>query len=79
MAHPPSTILIFMIGGEKTGPVSGPPPQVSEETTSAILGAAKSDPLGQHSGGQDGGDKGADKKIKSEKERTSPRNPEHHA
>jgi len=33
------------------------------------LGASKDDPMGQHEGGQDGGDKEAGKKIKSEKER----------
>ena len=64
-------LTITNIAGEKTGPVSGPPPQASEEATSAILAATKKDPLGQHAGGQDGGDKAADQKVKSEKERTA--------
>lgn len=64
----------YELAGEKTGPISGPPPQASEETTSAILEATKSDPIGQHAGGHDGGDKEAGKKAKSEKECTSPGN-----
>ena len=58
--------------GEKTGPVSGQPPQASSETTSALLGAQKTDPLGQHEGGQDGGDKEGGQKVKSEKEGADP-------
>ena len=58
--------------GEKTGPVSGQPPSASQETTAALLGASKDDPMGQHEGGQDRGDKDAPKKIKSEKERMYP-------
>ncbi|MCJ1393754.1 hypothetical protein MMC18_006630 [Xylographa bjoerkii] len=54
--------------GEKTGPVSGPPPPTSSETSAALLGAQKDDPLGQHAGGQDGEDQDEGKKIKSEKE-----------
>lgn len=38
----------------------------------ALLGAAKDDPIGQHEGGQDGEDKDAGKKVKSEKECTDP-------
>ena len=68
--------MLMNVAGEKTGPVSGPPPQASEETISAVLEAAKSDPLGQHIGGKDGGDKEAGKKVKSEKERTGPENPQ---
>lgn len=55
--------------GEKTGPTTGDPPQVPSETAAALLGTSKNDPLGQHIGGQDGGDKQAGKKVKSEKER----------
>ena len=43
--------------GIKTGPVTGPPPAASTETTAALLDAAKNDPIGQHEGGQDHGDK----------------------
>lgn len=58
--------------GVKTGPVTSQPPPVSSETTAALLGASTSDPLRQHEGGQDGGDKSEGKKIKSEKERMDP-------
>ena len=54
--------------GEKTGPISGQPPAPSSEATSALLKASQKDPMGQHEGGQDRGDKEAGKKIKSEKE-----------
>lgn len=54
--------------GEKTGPISGQPPPASSETTAALLGASKDDPMGQHEGGRDGGEKDASKKVKSEKE-----------
>lgn len=54
--------------GTKTGPTSGPPPSASAETKAAIAQANNADPLGQHSGGQDGGDENAEKKVKSEKE-----------
>jgi len=37
-----------------------------------LLGAAKDDPTGQHQGGNDGPDKEADKKVKSEKQRMTP-------
>ena len=59
----------MILAGEKTGPVSGQPPPASSETASAILGASRNDPMGQHEGGQGVGDKAAGKKIKSEKER----------
>lgn len=58
--------------GEKTGPISGQPPSVSSESAAELLGAAKEDPMGQHQGGHDGPDKEADKKVKSEKQRTDP-------
>ena len=54
--------------GLKTGPVSGQPPSASAETTAALLGASKVDPLGQHDGGKDQEDKEAGTKVKSEKE-----------
>ena len=60
------------IAGAKTGPVSGQPPSASQETTAALLGASRDDPMGQHEGGQDRGDKEAPQKIKTEKERTCP-------
>lgn len=62
----------LLSAGVKTGPISGQPPPTSSETTSALLAAAKDDPMGQHEGGQDGGDKDAEKKVKSEKDRTDP-------
>ncbi|KAL9129407.1 MAG: hypothetical protein Q9217_002138 [Psora testacea] len=54
--------------GIKTGPVSGQPPSASIETTAALLGASTEDPLGQHEGGQDQGDRAAGTKVKSAKE-----------
>ncbi|KAI4228106.1 MAG: hypothetical protein L6R36_001886 [Xanthoria steineri] len=55
--------------GVKTGPVTEQPPQASSETMSDLLGSSQKDPMGQHQGGQDGGDKDAEKKVKIEKER----------
>ncbi|KAI7692351.1 valyl-tRNA synthetase-like protein, partial [Hortaea werneckii] len=54
--------------GEKTGPVSGQPPQPSDETKSAILDSSNQDPKGVNAPGQDGGDKNGEKKEKSERE-----------
>ena len=54
--------------GLKTGPASGQPPPVSSDTSSALLGASKSDAIGQHEGGKDDGDKAAGSKVKSAKE-----------
>ena len=65
-------LTAFDLAGEKTGPISGQPPPTSSETTAALLGAAKDDPMGQHQGGHDGPDKEADTKVKSEKQRTDP-------
>lgn len=62
----------YQLAGAKTGPVTGPPPPTSSETTSEILGSAEKDPVGQHQGGKDGGDKNEQKKVKTEKERTEP-------
>lgn len=56
----------------KTGPVTEQPPQVSSEAVSDLLKSSEGDPMGQHQGGKDGGDKDADKKVKSEKERMDP-------
>ncbi|KAF2459781.1 valyl-tRNA synthetase-like protein [Lineolata rhizophorae] len=56
------------VAGEKTGPVSGQPPSLAEDSKSAILGASESDPTGQHAPGRDGGERNKEKKIKSEKE-----------
>ncbi|KAL9609510.1 MAG: hypothetical protein Q9167_005728 [Letrouitia subvulpina] len=58
----------YQLAGAKTGPVTGPPPPTSSEITSEILGSADKDPMGQHQGGKDGGDKNEQKKVKSEKE-----------
>ncbi len=58
-----SGIKCKLAAGIKTGPVTDPPPQASSETTSAILGASKDDPVGQHEGGQSGGEKRAQEKI----------------
>lgn len=61
--------------GDETGPVSGKPPPLSNETKAAVSEAAKSSPTGSHVPGQDAGSKvgtaGAgegEKKVKSEKE-----------
>ena len=54
--------------GVKTGPISGQPPPVSSDTITAISESSKQDALGQHEGGQDGGDKKAETKAKSAKD-----------
>ncbi|KAL8947813.1 MAG: hypothetical protein Q9222_005940 [Ikaeria aurantiellina] len=54
--------------GVKTGPVTEQPPQASTEAMSDLMGASKTDPMGQHQGGKDGGEKNAEQKVKSEKE-----------
>jgi len=56
--------------GEKTGPSTGMPPPISDEIKSALLRAAHEDATGQQDPGQDGGDKEAGKKVKTEKECT---------
>ncbi len=43
--------------------MTDPPPQASSETMAAILGASGDDPMGQHEGGQGGGEKKAQDKI----------------
>lgn len=64
--------LTELAAGTKTGPVTEQPPQASSDAVSDLLGASKDDPMGQHQGGKDGGDKDGDKKVKSEKERMDP-------
>lgn len=64
--------LMNLIAGVKTGPVTEQPPQASSDAVSDLLGASKDDPMGQHQGGNDGGEKDAEKKLKSEKERMDP-------
>ncbi|KAL8842527.1 MAG: hypothetical protein Q9170_000481 [Blastenia crenularia] len=54
--------------GVKTGPITEQPPQASSDAVSDLLGASKDDPMGQHQGGADGGDRAAGEKAKSEKE-----------
>ena len=63
---------LSLVAGVKTGPITEQPPQASSEAMSDLLGSSQKDPMGQHQGGRDGGDKNADKKVKSEKERTDP-------
>ncbi|KAK4629503.1 Valine--tRNA ligase, mitochondrial [Fulvia fulva] len=54
--------------GEPTGPATGHPPPVSNDTKSAILEAANGDAKGQPAPGKDGGDNNGEQKQKSEKE-----------
>ncbi|KAF2739349.1 hypothetical protein EJ04DRAFT_531980 [Polyplosphaeria fusca] len=54
--------------GEKTGPTTAPPPELSEDSKKAILEHSNADGTGQNAPGQDGGDKDAPKKVKTEKE-----------
>ncbi|KAL5320915.1 hypothetical protein ACEPPN_011725 [Leptodophora sp. 'Broadleaf-Isolate-01'] len=58
--------------GEETGPVSGKPLPVSDETKAALADATNSSPIGTHVAGQDAGSKvgtaEAGTKVKSEKE-----------
>ena len=54
--------------GEKTGPVTGQPPPLSDDTKAAVLEAANGDVSGQHAPGKDFGDKDGEKKEKSERE-----------
>lgn len=56
------------IPGEKTGPVSGQPPPVSQDTKAAVADAANSDATGANAPGKDGGDKQGEKKEKTERE-----------
>jgi valyl-tRNA synthetase len=68
---------LLSIVGEETGPVSGKPPALSNETKDAVKDAASSSPIGSHVPGQDAGSKvgtaqagEGEKKVKSEKECT---------
>ncbi|CAF9928093.1 MAG: hypothetical protein ALECFALPRED_003949 [Alectoria fallacina] len=56
-------------GGVNTGPATGAPPPTSSETTAALLGASKDDPMGQHEGGQDKQGEGALDELEKEKEK----------
>lgn len=63
--------------GEQTGPVTGKPPSVTNETKAALVEAAKTSAIGQHAPGKDAGSKAGtaeavngEKKVKSEKECT---------
>ena len=60
----------YCAAGEKTGPTSGQPPPISSEAKDAIMASSEQDVTGQSAPGRDGGEKGAAKKQKSEKERT---------
>ena len=61
-----SADILLLPVGEETGPVSGKPPALSNETKAAVKDAASSSPIGSHVPGEDG-----EKKVKSEKERTN--------
>ena len=63
--------------GMKTGPVTEPPPPVSQEIASDLISASEKDPKGLNAPGQDtvGETGGEPRKEKSEKERTKPQNP----
>lgn len=69
-SHSSEAEIDIRVAGEKTGPVTGPPPPASDESKNAILSASQEDSTGQSAPGQDGGDKDAGKKVKSEKECT---------
>lgn len=43
----------MLVAGEPTGSVSGPPPKVSSEVTSAAQSAAQNDSIGQNVPGED--------------------------
>jgi valyl-tRNA synthetase len=66
---------LLSIVGEETGPVSGKPPVLSNETKAAVKDATSSSPTGSHVPGQDASSKAgtaaadaSEKKVKSEKE-----------
>jgi hypothetical protein len=68
---------LLSVVGEQTGPVTGKPPPVSNETKAALVEAAKTSAVGQHVPGRDAGSKigtveavDGEKKVKSEKECT---------
>ena len=63
--------------GEQTGPISGKPPPVSDETKAVLTEMAKSSVGGQHAPGKGAGSKvgtaetvNGEKKVKSEKDCT---------
>jgi valyl-tRNA synthetase len=55
------------VAGEKTGPMTAPPPAISEDIKKDLLGAAEQDGTGQSAPGQEN-EKGVEKKEKSAKE-----------
>jgi valyl-tRNA synthetase len=55
------------IAGEKTGPITAPPPAVAEDTKKDLLDSAQADGTGQSAPGREN-EKGVDKKEKSAKE-----------
>lgn len=67
-----SVLTQWYLAGEKTGPVTGPPPQASSETMTALLGAAKEDPTSQHEGEQAGANRGEETKIGTGNESMDP-------
>ena len=62
------------VTGEPTGPVTGPPPPVDENSQKDLLAGAQADATGQSAPGKDGGDKDGPKKVKTEKELEKERN-----
>ncbi|KAF2266081.1 valyl-tRNA synthetase [Lojkania enalia] len=56
------------IPGEKTGPITAPPPELGVDSKKDILAAASADRTGQNIPGRDGGEQNKEKKVKSEKE-----------
>ena len=56
------------VTGDRTGPVTGPPPPVSKDSKADILDGASADATGQSAPGRDGGEKDVEKKVKTEKE-----------
>lgn len=55
------------VAGEKTGPITAPPPALSDEVKKDLLGAADTDGTGQSAPGREN-EKGVEKKEKSAKE-----------
>lgn len=49
----PTKIVSISLVGEQTGPTTGPPPPVSDDTKKALLEAAEGDPMGQQVPGKD--------------------------
>jgi len=62
---------MLLAAGTPTGPVSGQPAALSEESKSEILSSSSAQATGQTVPGKDNGDKNSGEKVKSQKERTS--------